>query len=287
MSNKFPIVSVIITTYNRPEYLKITLDSVVNQTYKYLEIIVVDDGSIGNENENICNQFKNIRYVKNKNTKTPASGRNIGIKKANGEYIAFLDDDDIWIPNKIKIQIEILENNPDFGLVHSPCQIIDSDGNLNSEIIGESFEWRNKHGDISLTMLGKFGLMMPTPLIRKSVIEIVGLFNEKMKPAGEDTEFWCRCSFETKFFYYPLSLSYYRIHSNNISQNKKNYANLPLILSKIALKQKLTNRIDSKQYKLLLKNCIRAQLKFKKKYFFKTLINLFKIDWFWMLYLKY
>jgi glycosyltransferase involved in cell wall biosynthesis len=287
MLSSSPLITVIVTTYNRPEYLKLTLESVVKQTYKNIEIIVVDDGSIGEKNQIVCKQFKNINYIKNINSKTPAVGRNIGVKESKGVYIAFLDDDDIWIPNKIEIQQQILENNPDFGLVHSPCQIIDSDGKLNSEIIGESFEWRNKHGDISLTMLGNFGLMMPTPLIRKSVIEKVGLFNEKMKPAGEDTEFWCRCSFETKFFYYPKSLAYYRIHSRNISQNKKNYANLPLILSKIALKQKLVNRIDSKQYKLLLKNCIRAQLKFKKKYFFKTLMNLFQIDCFWIFYLKY
>ena len=286
MSNQNPLVSVIITTYNRANYLKEALNSVRNQTYKCIEIIVIDDGTVGDENYLICNSFKDVQYIKTKNTKTPSTGRKLGFKMSKGLYIAFLDDDDIWLPNKIETQVNILLNNLDFGLVHSSCQVIDEEGILQSKIIGESFEWRNKHGDVSLRMLGKFTLMMPTPLVRREIIIKVGLFNEVMKPAGEDAEFWIRCSFETKFYYYEKSLALYRVHSNNISTNKKAYIDLPLSLKEILTKQKKLNRINSKEYNLLLKNCIRMQWQYKKESFFKTIFNLFLIDCFWFLKIK-
>jgi glycosyltransferase involved in cell wall biosynthesis len=282
-----PLVSVIITTYNRPHYLELTLNSVINQTYKNIEVIVVDNGNEDNQSEIICTNFKSLQYIKTVNTKTPAKGRNLGFKKAKGEFIAFLDDDDIWLPNKIEIQVAILLKNSDYGIVHSPCQIINAEGLLQPEIIGESFEWRNKHGDVSLKMLGKFTLMMPTPLVKKEIIDIVGEFNEKMEAAGEDVEFWTRCSFETKFYYYEKPLALYRLHSKNISNNQNAYIDLPLHLKNILKRQKNLKRIDPKQYNLLLKNCIKKQWQYKSQNFFKTIFNLFLINHFWFLKLDW
>ncbi|MFB3389170.1 glycosyltransferase [Flavobacterium sp. LAR06] len=275
------LVSVIITTFNRPHYLELTLNSVVNQSYENIEIIVIDDDSDGNQNMEICSGFSNVYYEKVLKSGTPAKGRNIGIKKAKGEFIAFLDDDDVWIKDKIKIQVEILHNNPDFGLVHSPCQIIDSKGNLKSEIIGKSYQWRNKHGDVSLNMFGNFTLMMPTPLVRKVIIDKVGFFNEKMLPIGEDVEFWTRCSFFTKFYYTEKILAYYRIHEFNISKNKNEHIDYPLHLKEILIYMRKIKRINSQQYGFFIQKCIKKQYPYYKKNFVKTLYNLMKLDFFW------
>ncbi|MFD0777178.1 glycosyltransferase family 2 protein [Flavobacterium myungsuense] len=102
-----PLVSVIVTTYNRDEFIERTLISIDNQTYKNIEIIVVDDGSKINYAEKICNKFNNCKYYF-KNNGGLASARNYGIKKAKGIYIAFLDDDDLFLPHKIEVQVAIL-----------------------------------------------------------------------------------------------------------------------------------------------------------------------------------
>jgi len=280
------LVTVIITTCNRPHYLELTLKSVLEQSYQDIEIIVIDDDSRGNQNKEICSGFSNVYYEKIPKSGTPSTGRNIGIKKAKGDFIAFLDDDDIWIKDKIKIQVEILHDNPDYGLVHSPCQIIDSKGNLKSEIIGKSNQWRNKHGDVSLSMFGNFTLMMPTPLVRKEVINQVGFFNEKMLPIGEDAEFWTRCSFFTKFYYTENILAYYRIHEFNISKDHNGYIDYPVYLKKILVSMKKDNRIDAIQYNLFKQKCIKKQCSYYRQHFGRTIYNLIKLDFFWFAKIK-
>lgn len=116
-------VSVIVATYRREESLKRALESLVNQTYKSTEIIVVDDNADKEWNKKVeiiineINQIHSIIYIKNETNKGSAETRNIGIKSASGEYITFLDDDDIYLPNKIKNQVEnMIENNSDYSI---------------------------------------------------------------------------------------------------------------------------------------------------------------------------
>lgn len=106
-------MSVIVPTYNRANLLGETIRSILNQSYKNLELIIVDDGSTDNTEE-VITSFTDDRiiYIKTQNWGGPARPRNIGIKKAKGEYLAFSDDDDIWMENKLEIQIEkIKETN--------------------------------------------------------------------------------------------------------------------------------------------------------------------------------
>ena len=107
-----PLVSVIVTTYNRKEYLKETIDSILNQTYKNFELIVVDNYSdfdfltyIKSFNDN------RIRAFQHHNNGIIAVNRNIGIKKAYGEYIAFCDDDDYWVDKKLEYQVNNIKND--------------------------------------------------------------------------------------------------------------------------------------------------------------------------------
>ncbi len=276
-----PKVSIIIPTYNRTQYLGKTLSSIFQQTFQDFEIIVIDDGSPSDENLILCQTYKKVSYIKINNSGGPAKPRNIGIKQAKGKYIAFVDDDDLWLPTKLEKQVAILEQNPDFGLVHSCCEVIDENGILQNQIIGRSGTPDVKHGDVSMRMIGNWTVMMPTPLVRKEVIDQVGFFDEIMPAAGEDMEYWSRCSFETKFYYLDEPLALYRIHKTNISSNSKEYLNLPLYLKKVVDKAFQTKKIDKKSFILLINNISKFQIRTIKDNLFKTLKNLFLIDKFW------
>mgnify|MGYP001457289902 CR=1 FL=1 len=120
MQNNEVNVSVIIPTYNRPVMLKRAVDSVVNQTYKNVEIIVVDDNSDNTparfETENLMAQYRNestITYIKHATNRNGAAARNTGIKVAKGDFVSFLDDDDYYLPDKIARQYSFLMQNPD------------------------------------------------------------------------------------------------------------------------------------------------------------------------------
>jgi glycosyltransferase involved in cell wall biosynthesis len=278
-----PLVSVIVPTFNRTNYLKLTLQSIISQTYQNIEVIVVDDGSDGNENRTLCEQFSKVTYIKIENSGGPARPRNTGIRASNGSLIAFTDDDDIWLPQKLEKQISILDRNPEYGLVHGPCEVIDEKGNKTTEIIGRPGSPLVKHGDMKLRMMGNWTLMMPTPLVRRAIIEEVGFFDEEIPPALEDVEFWNRSSFYTSFYYLDEPLVLYRKHANNISSDKKKYVALPLYLVKVITKQKEEGRIDKKEAKILLDNVCRMQLKMIKFHPRRVLINMSRLNTFWFL----
>ena len=106
-----PLVSVIVSTHNRADLLCETLDSILSQTYENFELIVVDDGSTDNTEEVVKRHSAGrINYLKIDNWGGPARPRNIGIEKAKGKYIAFCDDDDIWLPKKLEKQINYIVN---------------------------------------------------------------------------------------------------------------------------------------------------------------------------------
>ena len=257
---KTPLVSVIIPTYNRTDYLKITLNSVLSQTYKNIEIIVVDDGSEGDANKTLCDSFSNVIYIKIKNSGGPARPRNTGIKAAKGELIGFTDDDDIWLPQKLEKQVSTLMDHLDYGRPGSPLV---------------------KHGDVRLRMMGNWTLMMPTPLVRSEVIKKVGFFNEKIPSALEDVEFWVRCSFYTFFYYLDEPMVHYRKHGSNISTNRKKYIDLPLFLFDV-LKER-TAIVTIKEFRIMRSNLCAMQAKMVKYHFIKTIFYLFKINSFWFL----
>lgn len=280
-------VSVIIPTYNRADYLKQTLESVTKQTYQNIEVFVIDDGSPNDEAAKVCANFEKVIYIKIDNSGGPARPRNIGIKRAKGKYLAFVDDDDIWLPTKLERQVALLEQNPDFGLVHGCCETINDKGELQNRIVGRLRNPQEKHGSVSLKMIGRWTVMMPTSFVRKDVIDIVGEFNEKMPSAGEDTEFWTRCSFETKFYYLDDPLVLYRVHNKNISKNKKAYIELPLHLKKVLNKYYSEGKIDKNHYEILNQRLgLNFIIQIKQGMFF-ILKNTFTFDMFWIFKINY
>jgi glycosyltransferase involved in cell wall biosynthesis len=122
-------VSVIIPTYNRANLITEAINSVLMQSCKDIEIIVIDDGSTDNTSKVLKTFWDRIRYIKQKNTGAGAA-RNRGLKEANGRYIAFLDSDDIWLDFKIELQVAIMEKLPEIGLLFSDFYIRKESGEL-------------------------------------------------------------------------------------------------------------------------------------------------------------
>lgn len=229
-----PKVSIVISTYNRPDYLRLTLESIAAQTFRDFEAIVVDDGSPLKEAEKVCAEFEFCTYIWIPNSGGPATPRNRGIESAKGEYIAFVDDDDLWLPQKLEEQVAILEAHPEFGLVHSYCECIDEKGEGTGAITGKPGSPDVKHGDCFVKMIGNWTVMMPTPLIRAHLVRKTGGFNHIISRATEDVEFYTRIAALTKFWYIDKPLVRYRVHGGNISGAKENYKNLQLSLSRVA-----------------------------------------------------
>jgi len=110
--NKEPLISVIVTTFNRADLIGKTINSILKQSYSKIELLIVDDGSTDNTKEIIKNyNDSRIKYIETENWGGPARPRNIGLKYSKGEFIAFCDDDDLWVPNKLEKQLKYFKTN--------------------------------------------------------------------------------------------------------------------------------------------------------------------------------
>ena len=126
-AGKENLVSVVIPTYNRATELPSAIESVLGQTYPSVEVIIVDDGSTDGTEALIQTRFPRVRYLRQSN-RGPAAARNAGIKAASGPYIAFLDSDDRWMPQKLERQIGLLRERPEVGLVFSTVRFVSRRG---------------------------------------------------------------------------------------------------------------------------------------------------------------
>lgn len=179
-----PTVSVIIPTYNRAHLIGRAIQSVLNQTYQDFEIIVVDDGSTDNTDE-VVKDFgdERIGYIRHKGNKGGAAARNTGIRAAKGEYIAFLDDDDEFLPNKIESLLPPLQASDDtVGLVYSKVHIIESEGK------SMYFPEKGLSGDIFEEYLAGPFFQTNSTLIKRDAI---ALFDESL-PRWQDADFHLR-----------------------------------------------------------------------------------------------
>ncbi len=115
-----PKVSVIIITYNRAHLLKTAMQTVFDQTFEDFELLIIDDAST-DDTENTVKSFHDprVRYVKHAQNQREGGARNTGMQHAEGEYIAFFDDDDEWLPNKLQLQVDLLDAKAEVGFVHS------------------------------------------------------------------------------------------------------------------------------------------------------------------------
>ncbi len=189
------LVSVIVPTHNRPDLLARTLKSILNQTFSNLQIIVVSNG-MSPQNKKAASKFndKRIEYYDQENTGGPSAPRNLGIEKAKGEFLAFCDDDDIWMPEKIKKQINLMQKNSRLGLCFTKMKRFDEDK-----------EWWLSHesGHANFNSLLYVNTVpISSVMVRKTLLANECFFSESKKVGpNEDYEFLLRCAQVTKFGY--------------------------------------------------------------------------------------
>ena len=214
-----PTVSVIIPTYNRAHLIGKAIKSILNQTFQDFEIIVIDDGSTDNTEETVksFNNFK-IRYICHANNQGVSVARNTGIRASRGKYIALLDSDDEWLPEKLDKQIKTFKSElPEVGVVYSNVLYIDESGkNINK--LGNP---KKVEGYIYEDLLGgNYVGTSSTLLIKKECFNRVGLFDDLLK-AENDWDMWIRIAKYYRFALIKIPLVKYRFHSNRISNNSE------------------------------------------------------------------
>jgi len=213
------LVSVVIPTYNYAGFVAHAVDSVLAQTYEPVEVIVVDDGSTDDTAAVLAPYGDRINVVRQENRGLPAA-RNAGIRRATGEWIAFLDADDIWAPAKLAEQVALFHRLPDsVGLVCSRASRVSDDGVVDdresgyqaSGLFPEDFRdelrvWNIVEGSAS------------SALVRKVCFDRVGLFDETLR-SSEDWDMWLRIARHYDFAMVNKSLVRLRVHPTSMSKN--------------------------------------------------------------------
>ncbi len=227
-------VSVIVPVYKVERYIESTVQSVLNQTYQNFELLIVDDGSPDHSSE-ICQQFSDPRIVLIRQSNRGLAGaRNTGVRRAQGAYVAFLDGDDIWLPNKLEKHVHHLESSPYVGLSFSRSEFIDESGNRSGT-----------YTKPKLTEITPPDLLRDNPIgngsaavVRREVLdeiafqdnlfgsEEVSYFDEHFRQA-EDLDCWLRIAIKTEWQLEGISdaLTLYRVNSGGLSANLLNQFN--------------------------------------------------------------
>jgi glycosyltransferase involved in cell wall biosynthesis len=203
------LVSVILPVYNGGKYISEAIDSILNQKVGNVEIIIIDDGSTDNSGEIALrykeeSEFGSIRYIKQSN-QGPSAARNLGIREAGGEFIAFIDSDDIWSSNKLSLQLSILHNNPEVVFAWGCLQMFSIDSQLESYFSQPTRE----------PNLG-------TLLVRRYAFDKVGLFDKGMM-WGEDHDWFIRAREKLLLHLsHNETVLFYRKHKANSWLGRKN-----------------------------------------------------------------
>jgi len=254
-------VSVILPTYNDAQHIKNAIESVLGQSFKDFELIVIDDGST-DDTKNILKQYiesDKIKYLR-LDHQGDVFARNNGISISNGEYLAFIDSDDEWIDkDKLKKQIEFLDNNSDYVLIGSEGIVVD--------------ERKNKlmHYHVPETNLAiKKRILLKNPFIHSSVVvrkdvflKIGGYSQEKDVKYTEDYNLWLSAGILGKFFNFQELMTEYMIRDGNISSSNK----------KIILRN---NIYLINKYKKIYPNFTEALLFAYSKFFIYSILQLIK-----------
>ncbi len=179
-------VSVIIPTYNREQWLPHAIESVLQQTRPAQELIVVDDGST-DATADVVRRYPDVIYVR-RERKGPSVARNTGVEICTGEWIAFLDSDDRWLPKKLQRQLEFLQESPDYQAVYTNERWI-----RNGVFVNQGKRHQKYGGEIYLNCLPLCIISPSSILMRKSLFQELGGFDPEL-PACEDYDLWLRLS---------------------------------------------------------------------------------------------
>ncbi len=212
--NNAPLVSIIINCYNGEKYLKKTINSALNQTYKKIEIVFWDNNSVDKSKDIILSfNDKRIRYFNSKKYLKLYEARNEAIKISKGKYISFLDVDDWWVPKKIEEQVKIIEKKQ-LDLVYSNYYIFNNKKKIKKIYTKKKLPT----GKITQNLLNKYDVAIQTVLVKKKVF-MKKKFNKHYEIIG-DFDFFINLSTKKYFGCLQKPLAYYRLHDQNLSRTK-------------------------------------------------------------------
>jgi glycosyltransferase involved in cell wall biosynthesis len=209
-----PKITVVIPAYNAMTYLPETLDSVLNQTFTNFEVLIINDGSTDHIASWAAEIFDTrVKLISQENRGLPGA-RNTGITHAQGDYVAFLDADDLWELTKLEKQVDCLDSKPEIGLVYTWTLLVDQQGKSTGTVTAAHVE-----GNVwEKLLLGDVVGSGSSAMIRRNCFETVGLFDTELSSI-EDCDMWVRIA-----AHYPLAvikevLVYYRQHPSNMSRD--------------------------------------------------------------------
>lgn len=214
MADQSPLVSVVIPTHNRANLLRRAVDSVIAQSLKELEIIIVDDAST-DDTSACCEQIVDPRAkkIQHQQTRGGAAARNTGIAIANGEYVAFLDDDDEWMPDKLVQQVDLLKRNPNAGLIYTGYYYVDNHYKTFQQFLPR-FRGNIAEPLLAENIIGTTSSVM----IRQVCFNKVGVFDDQLQSC-QDWDLWIRMAKEYMVDFIEKPLLNFMIHEKRITRN--------------------------------------------------------------------
>ena len=292
-----PKVSVVIPTYNRANLITKTIESVLAQTFRDFEIIVIDDGSTDNTME-IVSTFP-VKYVKQQN-QGPGAARNKGIELSTGEYVAFLDSDDVFFKDTLAKNVAILDSHPKVGISYGQAYATDEKGNiLDIEPISKKSCIRQGWEELGNYLRTGYHVTMSTVLVRRSCLEEVGGFKAAFRSGSEDLDLWIRLAKKCEVAYIAEPLAKWGPLSRGFSSKRslRDWENAnSSIIESICNDAELSTRLSHLRpiaYFRLYSNmarraCRRKNMKTAREYLFRAVKvhfgSLFgRLGWFWII----
>lgn len=244
-----PKVSVLMPVYNAEDYLAEAIDSIISQTFTDWELIIGDDGSTDNT-EAVIKSYTDSRisYYKNEVNKGHTETKYSLLEKSGGEYIAFLDADDVSFPDRLRIQVDFMDNNPEYGLCGTWGEMIDPSGKRIKKI-----SYINRHEYIKCALVFNTAFLQSSIMVKRNLMRDFYLDKEIL--LVEDYNFECLVSRASKVENLTKELVKYRWHDSNISNTKQEILNN--LNKKIYSRELSILGIDATDYELNLHNAIR------------------------------
>jgi glycosyltransferase involved in cell wall biosynthesis len=244
-----PLITVVLPTYDRLQYLPQTIDSVMAQSFADFELLIADDGS-GAETQAYLDgllQVPRIRILRLPHTANPGAVRNRAIRAAGGEFIAFIDSDDVWLPGKLETQLAALRATPACKWSYSEFAWVDA--------AGQSIDWRRNpartlfDGQVFEPLLRRrAGIALPTVMTERALLERAGGFDEQLL-LHEDYDLWLRLALLSPTKLVPQALTRVRRHDQHFSRS-----GIPLLLSRARVLEKLQGLLGEAQQLQILRS---------------------------------
>lgn len=252
LRNTNDFVSIIVPCYNYGHFISYTLDSVLQQTHSNWECIVVDDGSTDNTKDVVysyINRNKRFKYVYQTN-KGPSAARNTGIKEAKGDFVQFLDADDLIEKRKLELQVAYLSEHPEVDIVYGEARYFPTEKPEQRlySMKGDNVPWMPKvsgKGEAVLECLVHTNIMpVSSPLMKRRIIDACGLFDETLR-SHEDWDYWLRCAFHNAHFSYFDHTETYTLIRNHPDSATKNQE--LMLTTQMVIRERVRSKLKNSQ----------------------------------------